>query len=372
VTFIPGADAEELRTVVRRFLEKRSAEAEVRRLMETDSGYDDGVWKQAANELGLQGLIIPEQWGGSGASWLELGVVLEEMGRALYGAPFLASAAIAAGTLLSVADAEANDRYLPGIASGDTIATLAWGGDHPLASTLSAESRDGSWTVTGTAEVVLDGANAELLLVFADTPDGMGLFALSSSADRVTVTPLTSMDSTRKLAAVSFESTEASAVGTPGAINDQLVAALDRATTALACDQLGGAAKVLEMSIEYANTRVQFGRKIGSFQAIKHRCADMLVEVESARSAAYYASWAVDNDPADLPIAASLAGSVCGEAYTRVALDNIQNHGGIGFTWEHPAHLYLKRAKSSELYLASPSKHRSRLATLIDIPEVGA
>ncbi|HWN36342.1 MAG TPA: acyl-CoA dehydrogenase family protein [Pseudonocardia sp.] len=129
---------------------------------------------------------------------------------------------------------------------------------------------------------------------------------------------------------------------------------------------------MLEMSVEYANTRVQFGRKIGSFQAIKHRCADMLVEVESARSAAYYGAWAAEHEPADLTLAAALAGAVCSDAYTRVALDNVQNHGGIGFTWEHPAHLYLKRAKSTQLFLGSPSTHRTRLASLLDIPEVHA
>src|SRR5882724_412018 len=341
MTFSPGPDAEELRAVVRGFLEKRSSEAEVRRLMETESGYDPAVWRQAAEELGLQGLVIPERWGGSEASLVELGVVLEEMGRALFCAPFLGTVALAANPLLAVGDEAANEAHLPGIAAGTTVATLAWAGNNPLTSTITAE------------------------------PDGAG-WRLAGNAAGLTRTPLTALDSTRKLAGVELAGTPASAVGRPGAVDEQLRLALDRAVVALAHEQLGGAARVLEMSVEYGNTRVQFGRKIGSFQAIKHRCADMLVDVESARSTAYYGAWTSVHEPDELPIAASLAGSVCSEVYTRVALDNIQNHGGIGFTWEHPAHLYLKRAKSTQLFLGSPSTHRTRLASPLDIPEVVA
>ena len=375
MTFTPGPDAEELRTVVRGFLEKRSSEAEVRRLMETESGYDPVVWRQAAEELGLQGLVIPERWGGSEASLVELGVVLEEMGRALFCAPFLGTVALAANALLAVGDEAANEAHLPGIAAGQTVATLAWAGNDPLTSTISAASDGaGGWTLTGSAEVVVDAVAADLILVLAQAPDGLGLFAVpdAGGATGLTRTALTALDSTRKLSAVEFAGTPASAVDRPGAVDEQLRLALDRAVVALAHEQLGGAARVLEMSVEYANTRVQFGRKIGSFQAIKHRCADMLVEVESARSAAYYGAWAAEHEPADLTLAAALAGAVCSDAFTRVALDNVQNHGGIGFTWEHPAHLYVKRAKSTQLFLGSPSTHRTRLASLLDIPEVHA
>ena len=374
MTFTPGPDAEELRTVVRGFLEKRSSEAEVRRLMETESGYDPAVWRQAAEELGLQGLVIPERWGGSEASLVELGVVLEEMGRALFCAPFLGTVALAANALLAVGDEAANEAHLPGIAAGTTVATLAWAGNNPLTSTIIAEPDGAGWRLTGSAEVVVDAVAADLILVLAQAPDGLGLFAVpdAGNAAGLTRTPLTALDSTRKLAGVEFAGTPASAVGRPGAVDEQLRLALDRAVVALAHEQLGGAARVLEMSVEYGNTRVQFGRKIGSFQAIKHRCADMLVEVESARSAAYYGAWAAEHEPADLTLAAALAGAVCSDAFTRVALDNVQNHGGIGFTWEHPAHLYLKRAKSTQLFLGSPSTHRTRLASLLDIPEVVA
>jgi alkylation response protein AidB-like acyl-CoA dehydrogenase len=374
VTFTPGPEAAELRAVVRGFLEKRSGEPEVRRLMETDLGYDPAVWRQAAQELGLQGLVVPERWGGAGATLVELGVVLEEMGRALFCAPFLGTT-LATAALLAVGDEAANDDYLPGIAAGDTVATLAWSGSDPLASTITATPRRDGWSLSGTAEVVVDAVAADLVLVTARAPHGLGLFAVTGDPADIpglTRTPLTALDSTRKLARLELANAPARAVGEPGALDDRPRVARDHAVVALACEQLGGAARVLEMSVDYANTRVQFGRKIGSLQAIKHRCADMLVEVESARSTAYYAAWVAVHQPDELPLAAALAGSVCSEAYTRVALDNIQNHGGIGFTWEHPAHLYLKRAKSTELFLGSPSQHRSRLASLLDIPEVVA
>ncbi|MBO0852108.1 MAG: acyl-CoA dehydrogenase, partial [Pseudonocardia sp.] len=244
----------------------------------------------------------------------------------------------------------------------------------PLTGAITAERAPGGdgWRLNGSAEVVADALAADLLLVAAHTPDGLGAFAVVKDANGLGRTPLASLDLTRKLAACEFVGTPARAVGTPGTVLGQLVTAYDRAVLLLACEQLGGAARVLDMSVDYANTRVQFGRKIGSFQAIKHRCADMLVEVESARSAAYHGIWTAVHEADELALAACLAGSVCSEAYTRVALDNLQNHGGIGFTWEHPAHLYLKRARSSQLFLGSPAEHRSRLATLLDIPEVAA
>ena len=369
-SFIPGPEDEELRAVVRSFLRKRSAEDDVRRLMETGTGFDPAVWRQAAKELGLQGLIIPERWGGSGASLVELGVVFEEMGRALFGAPFFGTVGLAVPALLAVDDAAACAEYLPGIAAGETIATLAWGGADPQGSTLAAR-RDGSgWLLSGRAEVVVDAVAADVILALAGTDEGPGLFAVVG--DGPARVPLTGLDSTRKLSALGFDDAPARAIGTPGQVTGALGAAIDHSVLLLACEQLGGAARVLEMSVEYAGTRVQFGRKIGSFQAIKHRCADMLVAVESARSVAYHGIWTAVNEPHELGVAATLAGSLCADTYTRASLDNIQNHGGIGFTWEHPAHLYLKRAKSTELFLGSPARHRRRLAALLDIPEVPA
>lgn len=372
MSFTPGPEAEELRAVVRGFLEKRCGESDVRRWMETDEGYDPAVWRQLAQELGLQGLAIDERWGGSGASTVELGVVFEEMGRVLYGGPFFGTVALASTVLTCLDDEAAQERHLPGIASGETLATLAWGGSDPLSSTLRAERGDGDgWRLSGRAGTVVDGGVAGLVLAVADTPDGLGVFALDGS-DGLTRTPLTALDMTRKLAALEFTSASATAVGTPGAITEGLTRALDIAVLALACEQVGGAGRVLEMAVEYANTRVQFGRKIGSFQAIKHTCADMLVAAESARSTAYYGMWAAAHQPDDLGVAASLAGSLCSEAYTRCSLDNIQLHGGIGFTWEHAAHLYMKRARSSQRFLGSPTRHRARLGDLLEIAEASA
>jgi alkylation response protein AidB-like acyl-CoA dehydrogenase len=367
VSFIPGEDAEGLRAVVRDFMEKRSGLDDVRRLMDTELGYDRGVWSQAAKELGLHGLVIPEEYGGSGASHIELGVVFEELGAVLYGGPFLAGVGLAATALLQADESAAAARsgYLPGIASGETIATLAWAGADLLASGLSAGSGPGGWTVFGTAATVLDGATADLLLVAAGTPAGISLFAVSGDTEGLTRTPLTTLDSTRRLASVTFTNTPAELVGTDGAARPGLRRTADLAALYLAAEQLGGAARVLATAIEYAGTRIQFGRAIGSFQAIKHRCADLLVEVESARSVVYHGLWTSVHDPANLPASASLARAVASDAFRRVAGDNIQIHGGIGFTWEHSAHLYLKRAKSSQLLLGSPAKHRSRLAGLV-------
>ena len=362
MSFMPGEDAEELRAAVRAFLAKRSAEPEVRRLMGTATGYDPAVWAQAAGQLGLPGLIIPERHGGGGATAVELGVVFEEMGAVLYCGPFLATAGLAATALLEMADEQAAATYLPGIAAGTTIATLAWAGPDPAGSALSAERGAGGWTVSGTASLVLDGAGADLVLAAAQTQAGLSLFAVTGRDPAVVRTPLATLDQTRKLARLRFELTPAALIGAAGSAAAPLRRTADLAALYLAAEQLGGAGRVLSDAVDYARTRVQFGRAIGSFQAIKHRCADLLIEVESARSVVYHGLWAAARDAGALPVAASLARSVASDAYQRAAADNIQIHGGIGFTWDHPAHLYLKRAKSSQLLLGSPARHRARLA----------
>jgi alkylation response protein AidB-like acyl-CoA dehydrogenase len=214
---------------------------------------------------------------------------------------------------------------------------------------------------------VLDGHTAGLFLVAAATGAGPSLFAVQGGAAGLTRRPLETLDRTRKLARVELTSAEAVLVGTEGGAAATLTRALQVAAAALAAEQVGGAQRCLDMSVEYAKLRMQFGRPIGGFQAIKHMCADMLLEVESARSAAYYAAWAAAEDSDELPLVSSLAKAYCSEAYFRTAADNIQIHGGIGFTWEHDAHLYYRRAKSSELMLGTPSEHREIAATyLID------
>jgi alkylation response protein AidB-like acyl-CoA dehydrogenase len=369
VTFTPDADAEGLRAVVRDFLAKRSAPEETRRLIESGTGYDPEVWAQAAQELGLPGLAVPEEYGGSGASHVELGLVFEEMGAVLYGGPFLASVGLAASALLQLGESpeaqEARRSHLPGIAAGNTVATLAWAGPDPSVSALNAASTRGSWKISGTAPIVLDGADADLILVAAHSSAGPSLFAVSGEAAGLARTPLTTLDSTRRLAELRFTDVPGQLLGIDGAAERPLRRTADLAALYLAAEQLGGAAKVLSAAVDYARTRIQFGRAIGSFQAIKHRCADMLIAVESARSVVYHGLWTAVHEPAGLPAASSLARAVASDAYQRAAADNIQIHGGIGFTWEHSAHLYLKRAKSSQLLFGSPARHRSRLAGLV-------
>jgi len=366
-------DAEqlELGRVLRSFLERRSDEAAVRRLMVTDGGFDEAVWRQLAGELGVLGLAVPEQYGGSGYGLRELGVVFEETGRALLCAPLFATAALAVPTLLASGDASACERYLPSIVAGDTVATVALteqsGRWDERSVSLPASSADGGWTLTGTKTNVLDGQLAALVLVAARTPGGVSLFAVDGSAPGLTRTALDTMDQTRKQARLDFDGVPAQLVGAQGEGWPAVQRALQQAATLLACEQVGGAQRVLDMSVEYATLRLQFGRPIGSFQAIKHRCADMLVAVESARSVAYHGVWTADADPDELPVAASMAKVYASEAFVRCARDNIQIHGGVGFTWEHPAHLYLKRAVSSELLLGSPAYHRQLLADQIGV-----
>jgi alkylation response protein AidB-like acyl-CoA dehydrogenase len=372
-------EQEELRRSVRSFLADKSPESEVRRLMETDAGYDPAVWTQMAEQLGLQGLAIPEEYGGSGFSFVELVVVLEEMGRALLCAPFFSSVVLAAGAVLASGDEPVKKDVLPGIASGEVRATLAltedsgrWdeGGVTTVARASDSDSDSGSggsWVLDGHKTFVLDGHTADVVLVVARTDAGVSLFLVDGDAPGFGRTAMPTMDQTRKQARLVFSSVPARLVGTEGAGWPAVSRTLDLAAVALAAEQVGGAQRVLEMSVEYAKVRVQFGRPIGSFQAVKHKCADMLLAVESAKSAAYYAAWTAAEDDEELPVMASLAKAFCSEAYFKAAADNIQIHGGIGFTWDHPAHLYFKRAKSSELILGDPAYHRELLAQRIGI-----
>ncbi|HTR70178.1 MAG TPA: acyl-CoA dehydrogenase family protein [Mycobacteriales bacterium] len=370
-TFAFTDDQLELRRTVRGFCERRSPEHEVRRLMETTAGYDPAVWTSLATELGVVGLAVPEDLGGSGGGILEQLVVLEELGRRLVCAPYLASAVLATHTLVESADTAAQERWLPALAAGEMIATLAVAEESgrwdPTGIATTAQLDGSGWRVSGVKSYVLDGTIADLLLVAARTPDGVSLFAIEANADGVTRTALQTVDLTRKLARIEFARTPATPVATIGGGTRTLERVLEVAVTALAAEQVGGAQVALDMAVDYAKQRVQFGRPIGSFQAVKHRCADMLLEVESARTAAYYAGWCIADDTADRSEAVSVAKSSCSAAYVAVAAGNIQVHGGIGFTWEHPAQLYFKRAKSSEALFGQPSRWREQLAGLIGL-----
>ena len=371
MNFAFSEEQEELRRTVRAFLDQKSSEPEVRRLMETEDGYDPAVWKQMGEQLGLQGLHIPEEFGGSGYSYVELCIVLEEMGARLLCAPYFSSVVLAANTLLESGDDAAKKELLPGIASGETIATLAlteengrW--DEEGVTVTATKAGDG-WTIDGTKSFVLDGAIAGLILVAARTGAGVSIFAVDGGASGITKTRLSTMDMTRKQAKLDFAGTPARLVGNDGGGWAVIEKVLDLAVIGLVNESVGGAQFVLDMAVQYAKDRVQFGRPIGSFQAIKHKCADMLLEVESSKSAAYYGAGVVAEGSDEVPSVASLAKAYVGEAYFHVTAENIQIHGGIGFTWEHPAHLYFKRAKSSELLFGDPTYHRELLAQRIGL-----
>jgi alkylation response protein AidB-like acyl-CoA dehydrogenase len=371
-----AAELAELRESVRGFLTAKSGERQVRAAIETEGGYDEDLWAQLTGQLSLPSLALPEEYGGDGFGFVELQVVLEEMGRALTPSPFLASVVLAASAVLAAGDEVAAKAYLPGIASGKTTAALAvaesaglWSFDQLSATAKRADG--GGWLLSGTKQFVLHGATADLLIVAAHTEAGPAFFAVqpghpqhamlngivnSSRDPGLTRTVLRTLDFTRPMAAIEFRDTPATLIGTAGAAGPALDTVLDRAMTALAAEQAGAARACLEASAAYARERHQFGRPIGSFQAVKHKCADMLVKVELAQAAATEAARAAAGDPdaAPLPQAAAVAHAVCSESLMFVAAENIQVHGGIGFTWEHPAHLYFRRAKASQLMFGGP------------------
>ena len=361
----------ELAATLRRFLQDKSPSSEVRRLMATEQGYDPQTWAQLATQLGLQGLVIPEKYGGSGAGPVELAVVCEQMGRALLCAPYFATAVLAVHALLASGDEAAAEEFLPAIADGTTIATLAVPEDDGAWATEGLQTRarrDGDgYRLDGRKSFVLDGHVADLLLVVAQADGGPSLFAVPGGADGLERRPLETLDMTRKQAVLDLDGVPGRLVGAEGSAADVVERTLRQAVVALAAEQVGGAQRCLDMSVEYAKIRMQFGRAIGSFQAIKHMCADLLLEVESARSAAYYAAWAAQEQSDELPLVSSLAKAFCSEAYFRAAADNIQIHGGIGFTWEHDAHLYYKNGLSNKVLFGPPGEQLDRLADALGI-----
>jgi alkylation response protein AidB-like acyl-CoA dehydrogenase len=395
-----AAELAELRMSVRDFLAAKSGEQRVRAAIETERGYDEDLWQQMASQLSLPGLALPEEYGGDGFTFTELQVVLEELGRSLTPSPFFASVVLAAGAILATGDEAAAQAYLPGIASGKTTATLAiteaaglWSFDELTTTARLADGASmdagnpggdngvGSWRLTGTKQFVLHGATADLIIVAAHTKEGPAFFAVqpgnaagptvndivnssggamvgrtATTGTTLTRTALKTLDLTRPMAALEFDETPATLISAPGTANRALDGVLDRAMTALAAEQAGAARACLEASAAYARERHQFGRPIGSFQAVKHKCADMLVRVELAQAAANEAARAAAGDPDAAPLAqaAAVAHAVCSESLMFVAAENIQVHGGIGFTWEHPAHLYFRRAKASQLMFGGP------------------
>lgn len=361
-----------LRQTTRQFLDDRVSPTVVRALMDTETGFDEKLWQSGA-ELGWHSLAIPEEFGGAGYTFAELSVVLEEMGRVLFPGPFLSTVVMAANAILLGGTDSQKKEMLPGIATGESIMTMAlFEGAHgaTVDDIGMAASQDGDlWVLDGVKEHVLFGHVAGTIITAARTEGGLSLFLIPSDADGLTAEHVDTLDATRKQATVTFSKVRVNGdalLGREGSAGPVLDEVLRLASVALALEQVGGAQWCLETSVDHAQTRFQFGRAIGSFQAIKHRCADMLVSVEHAKSTAYHAARVV-GDAEEMLIAAPLAKSVCSEAFVRAAADTIQILGGTGFSWEHETHLYFKRAKSTSLMFGGVRHQRRLLAEAIGI-----
>jgi alkylation response protein AidB-like acyl-CoA dehydrogenase len=330
--------------------------------------------------FGWMGLVLPETYGGSGLSFVDLTILMEEMGRVLLPAPFFSSIALGALTLLETGSDEQRQQMLPRLVRGETkvcVALLEADGRYdPRGISMRASIRGNRATLNGTKLFVVDAHVSDYIICVArtrggrDPESGISLFVLDITSPGIACTPLMSIDQTRGLCEVSFTRVGVSLeamLGGRDAAWPTLQRALDKATVALCAEMVGGAEKAMEMCVDYGKTRVQFGRPIGSFQAVKHKIADMKVWVENAKSVVYYAAWAVDRDAPEASRAASMAKAYCSEMYTQVTADGIQVHGGVGFTWDHHMHLYFKRAKSSEVLLGDSTWHRERTAALIPL-----
>ena len=371
-------EQELLRSTARKFFENECGSDTVRRLMETPEGISPDLWTKLA-EQGWLGLVYPEAYDGMGLGLVDLVVLMEEMGRAVVPGPYF-SAVLLGGLAILEAGGEAQKKeWLPKIAAGDRRVALAWMEPSaqlgPAGVTLTAVEKGGGYTLSGTKLFVHDAHIADALVVAARTrpgagADGVSLFLLPKGTRGLEVTLLPTMDQTRKLCEVSLSDVSVGAdalLGAAGAGWAPLSRVLDRATVALCAEMCGGAQKVLDMTVEYAKIRQAFGRPIGSYQGVKHRAADMLVDVENSKSITYYAAWALDEGAAEAPLAVSMAKAYVSDAYRRVAAAGIQLHGGIGFTWEHDLHLYVKRANGSEFTFGDATHHRERVAQLVNL-----
>lgn len=356
---ISAEDRAAMTESVRRLLADRNSESDVRRVMETPQGFDDALWVQLV-ELGVTGLTIPAAHEGLGGGPVELELIMEEAGAALLSAPLL-STFIAAALIEAAGDGDAAARLLPQLAGG-RIAALALTGPAgswaPEGVALGAHAHGDRWYLDGEASFVLNGAAADLILTVARVKDGFGIFELAAGADGLTVETLPSFDHTLRLAKLSFDHAPATRLGSAGW--SAVARALQVALVALAGEQAGGARRVLDFTVQYAKTRHQFGRAIGSFQAIKHMAADLLMEAENATSAARHAAQQLAAGAADAEEAVHLAAFACADAYSRVTADAVQMHGGIAFTWAHPAHLYLRRARAAAQLFGASAYHRER------------
>ncbi|MBT5701802.1 MAG: acyl-CoA/acyl-ACP dehydrogenase [Gammaproteobacteria bacterium] len=356
-------EQEQLREVVSRFLQAKSTAVDVRRLMASSEGYDPAVWEQLCGEVGLAGTHIPEEYGGVGFGPVELGIVSEEMGRHLYCGPFFASSVMAGYALLNGATETHKTAILPGIASGDQIATLVLDNLNNPEKVGAALKANEKHVVSGVAPIVIDAHIADVLIVAASTAEGLGLYLVKADAAGLTITPQEALDPTRKLSRVSFNEVSAERIG--GLTEALLNRTWDEICSVLAHEMIGGAQYLFESTLEYTKVRVQFGRPIGSFQALKHRCADLLMELEFAKAAIHHAAFCLAAGDGE-PYVASMAKAMASDTYMEAARAGVQLRGGIGFTWEEDTHLWFKRAKSSEVFMGSAHMHRERMMTMIE------
>jgi alkylation response protein AidB-like acyl-CoA dehydrogenase len=370
-------EQELLRSTARKFLENECSSEFVRARMAEPDGVTGEFWAKVA-EQGWLGLVFPEEHGGSGLGFVDLTVLMEEMGRAVMPGPFASTVLLGGLTIHTAGSAAQRAEWLPKIAAGRARSTVAWtepsGRWDAGGITAQARSVPGGWALSGTKLFVPDAHLADVLVVVARTGDarnpeeGVSLFLVGKGTPGLEIKLLPTMDQTRKLCEVTFNDVRVAAdavLGSPGAGWSPLSRVIERATVALCAEMCGGAQRVLDMTVDYAKIRVAFGRPIGSYQGVKHRAADMLVDVENAKSLTYYAAWAVDESAPEAALAASMAKAYCSDAFRRVSAAGIQLHGGIGFTWEHDLHLYFKRAKSSEFTFGDATFHRERVAQLI-------
>ena len=357
-----SSEQEEFRSNLRRLLADRSPTKEVRRLMETGHGYEREGWRAINTALGLTAIRIPEAYGGYGFGFGDQCIVLEEMGRALVCAPYFATAVLAAGAIMN-AGIEAEKRaLLPGIATGEMIATFAWVEDtgrwDAAGTALTATAESGEIVLNGHKSYVIDGHSADLIVVLARAPQGLSLFTVDGNAPGLTRRALNSMDPTRKFARLEFNRVAARPLGPAGGAAAPFARTMVEAAVCLANEMVGGAERLREDALAYAMMRMQFGKPVASFQSMKHKQADMLLEVELAKSAAYYAAASLDDGDDDAGANAHLAKACASDAYMQTAIHAVQIHGGIGFTWDNDTHLWFKRAKSSEVLLGDSNYHR--------------
>ena len=360
---IEGEEQQALRSAVRSLTQSRSPESAVRSIIDSGTHYDRGLWNEMAT-MGLTALTVPEDLGGVGGSVQDQAIVFEELGRALVPSPFLSSVAVAASLIEKLGE-EASKELLPSIADGTMIATAVLETDESSGGVAALQVGD-RWVLSGELRFVVDGSVADLVLVPARTASGVSVFAVETSAEGISRTPLTTLDLTRGQADLAFDGVPARLLGGEGQASPAIECALQRGILALVSEQTGAADHLLDLALDYAKTRFQFGRLIGEFQAIKHKFAEMAFDLERMKSVQAQLARALQDDSNDLPVLAHLAKAFCSEAFFRIAAETIQVHGGIGFTWEHQAHLYFRRAKSTEVLFGGPGHHREAMLRLVE------